>query len=54
MFEEQFELYEKDKIFGANTEIPSITIYKPYLKTSEGAILIFAGGAYYARSALCL
>ena len=49
MFEKKFELYEKGKIFGAQTEIPSITIYKPYLKTSNSAVICFAGGGYYAR-----
>lgn len=49
MVEEQFNLYESNKLFGTKSEIPCITIYKPYVKTSDGAILCFAGGAYYGR-----
>ena len=51
MFEEKFDLYKKNMVFGAQTEVPTITVYRPYIKTSNGAILCFAGGAYYARAA---
>ena len=47
MEKEVFDLYSTEKI--DQSENTTITLYRPFVKTGNGAVIIFAGGGYLRR-----
>lgn len=47
---EKYCLYTNES-FGENALDVMITLYQPYIKAGDGAVIIFAGGAYAGRCA---